>query len=263
MQEKTAKFILTKWQGREKAQSEELVVSEYPLTIFFNQQELVTLLCTPENLKALALGFIKTEGLIKSIEEIASLSVDTAKGIVEIKTKESNFIEEKLYSKRLIPTGCGSCGKGGLFFNIIDSIKCKPVKNESFLVVDKVYTFMKKILAASEIFRLTGGLHTAALCNQDEVLVVCEDIARHNAMDKVIGESLLRGIKLKDKIILVSGRVSSEMLLKTAKLEIPIIISKSAPTHLAVELAKELNLTLIGFVRGERMNVYAHDWRIK
>lgn len=263
MLEKALKCAVTKLDQREREDNEEFLVYEYPLTIFFNNRELVTLLCTPTKLEALAVGFLKTEGLIDELNEILSLRIQEDKGVVEITTKMEKQIEEKLYSKRLIPTGCGSCGKGGLFFNVIDSIKCKPVSSDLTLEANKVYAFMEKNLNFSELFKLTGGVHTVGLSDENDLLLACEDVARHNALDKVIGDSLLQGISLKDKIIIISGRVSSEMLLKAAKMDIPIVISKSVPTHLAVEMAKELNVALVGYVRDNKMKIYSHGWRVK
>lgn len=130
------------------------------------------------------------------------------------------------------------------------------------MYTEKMFEFMRTNLDYSDVFKNTGGVHCVALCDSNEMLVVYEDVARHNALDKVIGESLMKGIFLKDKAVILSGRVSLEMILKAAKLEIPIIISKSAPTSLSVALAKRLNITLVGFVRGNKMNIYANGYRI-
>lgn len=109
---------------------------------------------------------------------------------------------------------------------------------------------------------MTGGVHSAALCSTSKMLVCCDDIGRHNAIDKILGRCLLEDIPVDGHIMVSTGRISSEMLLKVAKQNIPIVISKSAPTALGVKLAEEVGLTLIGFVRGKRMNVYTHDWRV-
>jgi len=253
---------VVKFVENKKTVAEDLVVHEYPLTIYFNGQELVTLLCSSNNLEALALGFLRTEGLISDISEISSLRLSEEKGIIEIKNFKQGTLSEKLYSKRLVPTGCGSCGKGGLFYNIIDSIKCKPVKSDLTISPNQIYDFMEQTLSYSQVYKLTAGVHSAALFDQENLLILCEDVARHNAMDKVIGQALMENIFLQNKFIVISGRVSSEMLLKVAKLGIPILISKSAPTHLAVELAKELKVTLISFVRGNKMTIYANEERV-
>jgi len=114
----------------------------------------------------------------------------------------------------------------------------------------------------SRVFKATGGVHSAALCDTQNILVFSEDIGRHNAIDKIFGECILEDIPTDEHLIITSGRVSSEILLKVAKRSIPILISKSAPTNLGVRLADDLGITLIGFVRGERMNVYTNKWRV-
>jgi FdhD protein len=114
----------------------------------------------------------------------------------------------------------------------------------------------------SEVYRATGGVHSAALCDTKSLLIFSEDIGRHNAIDKIFGQCLLEDIPTDDRIVITSGRISSEILLKVARRNVPIIVSKSAPTNLGVRLANDLGITLLGFVRGKRMNAYTHDWRI-
>jgi len=105
---------------------------------------------------------------------------------------------------------------------------------------------------------IQGGVHSCALCSQDEIIIFEEDIGRHNALDKILGRALLQDIDLSDKIILTSGRISSEILIKVGKRAIPVLISRAAPTNLAIEMARELNITLIGFARGEKLNIYSN-----
>jgi FdhD protein len=126
----------------------------------------------------------------------------------------------------------------------------------------EVFALAKEFQHRSQVFRATGGVHSAALCDAKDILIFSEDIGRHNAIDKIFGECILEDIPTDDRIVITSGRVSSEVLLKTTKRNIPIVISKSAPTDLAVDLAVDLGITLIGFARGRRMNVYADGWRV-
>ena len=135
-------------------------------------------------------------------------------------------------------------------------------KTETTIKVSDIYEVMKENLTSSELFKNTGGVHSVAIYDNEKLITIREDVARHNAMDKSIGYCLLNNIDLKDKIIFVSGRISCEMILKAAKAGIPIVISKSAPTNLSREIAKKLNITLAGFVRGERMNIYTEPQRI-
>jgi len=122
---------------------------------------------------------------------------------------------------------------------------------------------MRDFNKRSELFLNTGGVHSVALGTDEGILLFHEDVGRHNAMDKTIGEASLKNIELFDKTVLTSGRVSSEMLIKAAKGQIPVIVSRSAPTDLAVELANNLGITIIGFARGQRMNIYSNPGRVK
>ncbi|NOW05466.1 formate dehydrogenase accessory sulfurtransferase FdhD [Clostridium beijerinckii] len=244
-----------------KADVDELLVREYPLTIFLNGKKLATLLCSPENLKALSVGFLRTEGLINTSEDIISFNLNEEKGIVEVETKNKDTARESFFSKKIDLESIKDQSVDGID-NFLESLNCKPVESDAKMNTEKIFEFMRTNLDYSDVFKNTGGVHCVALCDSNEMLVVYEDVARHNALDKVIGESLMKGIFLKDKAVILSGRVSLEMILKAAKLEIPIIISKSAPTSLSVALAKRLNITLVGFVRGNKMNIYANGYRI-
>ncbi|SFA86789.1 formate dehydrogenase accessory sulfurtransferase FdhD [Clostridium frigidicarnis] len=239
---------------------EESIVCEYPLTIFLNKEKLATLLCSPENLKELVIGFFRTEELIKDLNEIEKINIDESMGIAQVETKGHLKINKFQCKKLEIQDNNMSYEDNVKEF--LESMSCNAISTKVKIQKKKIYEFMNKNLNHSSTFKNTGGVHTIALCDEDDVLVICEDVARHNAMDKVIGSSIIKSINLKDKIMILSGRVSLEMILKAARLEIPIIISKSAPTSLSLGLAKKLNITLVGFVRGNRMNIYANGDRI-
>lgn len=239
----------------------ELIVCEYPLTICFNGKKIATLLCSPEKLKELALGFLRTEGIIESLEDIKSFKLDDVKALVEVETFNKNGFRKSFYSKKVELDNLKDNNLKD-FQNFLQCVDCTPVVSKITLKANKVFEFMKKNLDFSEAFKKTGGLHCVSLCDTEDMIIISEDVARHNALDKVVGEGLLKKIFFKNKILILSGRVSLEMLLKAAKLEIPVIISKSAPTSLSVALAKKLNITLVGFVRGNKMNIYAGEERI-
>ena len=242
-------------QGR--SQSEDTVVREFPLTIILNNQELVTLLCSPKDLEYLAVGFLASEGLLKSKDEIKKITVNDQVGAVRVEIKK-DFAGE-LPLKRLITSGCG---RGTSLYSVADAQGQLKVESQIGISALKVFTMVKEFQQRSQIFRTTGGVHSAALCDTEGILVFSEDIGRHNAIDKIFGECILRDIPTADHIIITSGRISSEILLKIAKRNVPILISKAAPTNLGISLANDLGVTLVGFVRGKRMNVYANDWRV-
>ncbi|SCG84551.1 Protein fdhD homolog [Proteiniborus sp. DW1] len=251
----TKKVDIIRVKGDNILKEEDIVVSEYPFTIFINDEEFITLLCSPKSLKYLTVGFLYSEGFISSTSDIVNLKIDEEKGLSYVELKNKSSLIEKLYGKRTITSGCG---KGTLFYNVLDSFKSKKINNYLTITLDEIKNLVKAFSKNSELFLNTGGVHSCALCSFNDILIFEEDIGRHNALDKVLGRALVEDIPLTDKILLVSGRISSEMLIKTAKREIPILVSRAAPTSLAVELARELNITLIGFARGEKMNIYSN-----
>jgi len=232
---------------------------EFPLTIMLNGEQLVTVLCSPGDLEALAVGFLYSEGMIRAKEEITGLSLDGELGIVRIRTAEDKTQNGKLFMKRVLTTGCG---RGMAFYSFADLDRKKKVLSDLRVTPAEVLALSRRFQGASELYRTTHGVHSAALCDTREILVFAEDIGRHNAVDKVIGRCLREEIPVADRMLMTSGRISSEILFKTAGSNIPVLISKSAPTDMGVELARELGITLIGFVRGGGMNVYAGVERI-
>jgi FdhD protein len=251
MKEETETFPILQITEQDRNRIQDEVAREFSLTIFLNSQELVTLLCSPTNLEYLVVGFLFSEGLIKGKGDIKEIVVDDQRVLVRAETEEGK--------RRRVPSGgrkrtslSGAPDSGGQM-KVTSEIEISP---------QKVVAMMDEFVRCSELFRATGGVHSAALCDTEGILVFKEDIARHNAIDKIFGECTLRDIPTDDRIIITSGRTPSDIVLKVARGNIPILISKSAPTNLGVKLAADLDITLIGFVRGRRMNVYTHDWRL-
>jgi FdhD protein len=234
------------------------VIREVPLTVYLNGKEFVTLLYTPELAEMLAAGFLRSEGLINDFTDITSLRFDSERSFIFVETK-GNTLAEKLYGKRTITSGCG---KGTVFFSVLDALKSQPVQSAICISATQVQTLVNKLHENAVLFQNTGGIHSAALCAGDEILYFCEDIGRHNAVDKIVGLCLQNGVSLQDKILITSGRVSSEILIKMAKLGIPVLISRAAPTTLSIDLADTLGVTLLGFARGRRFNIYTHGERV-
>lgn len=250
---KKVDIIRVNIQGQNR--EEDITVTEFPFTIFLNDNEFITLLCTPKSLENLAIGFLSSEGFISSLKDIANIKIDIEKGLGYVTIKNNSQLSEKIFGKRTITTGCG---KGTIFYNAMDSFKTKKIENTMSINKEDIISLMKVFNENSETFKETGGVHSCALCTKDGIIVFEEDIGRHNALDKIIGWALKNEVDLKDKIILTSGRISSEILIKAGKKQIPVIVSRSAPTSLAVEMARELNILLIGFARGEKMNIYSN-----
>lgn len=257
---KIKRYPLVKYDRGEKEITSESVIYEYPLSLFVNEKHITTLLCTPEKLDALVWGFLRTQGIISDISEVEYFKLDKKNGVAKVRLGMS----DNRRSKQLLPIGFSEDNREGFFLKLVKSLHCKIVENDCISIgASKVYELMHENLSYSEAFKQTAGAHCVALSDGEKIVVICEDVARHNAMDKVIGEAFMRNIPLDDKIIFISGRVSFEMMLKVAKFGLPIVISKSAPTSLSIELAQKLNITLAGFVRGEKMKIYTHSYRVK
>ncbi len=259
MTDNVESFPVQRVTGEGKQDIEDTVARELPLTIILNNQELVTLLCSPTDLDYLAVGFLASEGLLKSRDEIKKLIVDDRRGVVRVETEADKELAGELLFKRLITSGCG---RGASFYSAADTQGQIEVESRTEISALEVFTLVKEFQHRSQVYRTTGGVHSAALCDTKSILVFTEDIGRHNAVDKIFGQCVLKDISTDDRIIITSGRSSSEILLKVAKRGIPILVSKSAPTNLGVRLAVDLGITLVGFVRGQRMNVYANGWRV-
>ena len=259
MTDEVEKFPVLRITEKGKSDIEELIAREFPLTIILNNQELVTLLCSPTNLEYLAVGFLSSEGLIGGRDEIKRIMLDNQRGVLRVETEEDKEFAPDFLFKRFITSGCG---RGASFYSAADVQSPTKVESQTEISAPEIFALMKEFQHRSQVYKATGGVHSAALCDTKSILIFSQDIGRHNAIDKILGACILENVETEGQIIVTSGRISSEILLKTAKRNIPIIISKSAPTNLAVKLATDLGVTLIGFVRGRRMNVYAGGWRV-
>ena len=243
----------------DKSSIEEAIATEFPVTIILNDQELVTLLCSPKNLEYLAVGFLSSEGFLNSKDEIKKIVVDDQKGVVRLETVGDKGLAQDVLFKRLITSGCG---RGASFYSAADAASQK-VESQMKISADEIFALVREFQHSSEVYLATHGVHSAALCDRKSILIFSEDIGRHNTIDKIFGKCLLEDIPTEDRVVITSGRISSEILHKVAKRSIPIIISISAPTNLGVKVADTLGITLIGSVRGKKMNVYTNEWRIK
>lgn len=219
---------------------------------------------TPGNDKALAAGFLFTEGIINAENQIKDIAL-AEENVVMVQLSETTTIDiDKLDRNFYTTSSCGVCGKTS-----IDLLRTKSEynsqKSKMVLEAEKLFDLQDKILNQQSLFSQTGGIHAAALFDINANLIdLQEDVGRHNALDKLLGEAFLKnGIPLQDKILLVSGRASFELVQKATMAGIPIMLAIGAPSSLAIELADEMGMTLVGFLKKEKFNVYCHPIRIK
>jgi len=226
------------------------VVREQPLTVWVNGERFLTLLCSPQKLDALIVGYLWMEKVIASLDEITGLDVSEVDGQAHVTLSHA----VALPTERILTSGCG----GGITFRI--DHRLFPKLESTLRVPPAVLSArMKDLFDAGVHYKASRGIHGAALADAERLLVVAEDVGRHNAVDKVKGEALLRGIATEDRILLSTGRISSEMLLKAARMGMPVVASRTSPTEMAVALAEQLNVTVCGYVRPDSLNLYAGD----
>jgi FdhD protein len=237
------------------------VAEETPLQLFVNNSFWATILCTPVNLKELSIGHLLSEGILKSVQEIDEIVVKEKENTCIVKLKPNIKVDSRISISRLharvIPSACGS---GSPY-----QYKGKTPIAESNLTVDAKIIFegVNQLNFKAEGFRKTGGLHVAAIYKADGSLVaLAEDVGRHNAVDKVIGMACLGGVDVKNCFLALSGRMSGDVAFKAANVGLPIVASLAAALSSGISTATESKLTLAGFVRGKRLNVYTVPQRI-
>jgi len=229
------------------------VVEEQSLTVFVNGRELATLQCTPIKLDCLVLGFLSFEGIIRDLDEITLLEVFPEDAVADVRLSKE-FTPPR---RRIFTSGC----TGGITFGMpMEGFQAFP--GEATLRPEQAFAVMKQLYVEARLYRESRGIHAAALSDGEKLLLVAEDVGRHNALDKILGEALLRNIPTAGNILLSTGRISSEMLRKGAHMRTPFIISRTSPTSLAIQAAKRFGITVIGYVRGEGFNVYTHPERL-
>lgn len=234
------------------------VAEEKPLHIFLNKTHYATILCSPQNLKELAVGHLLTEGLIKSIEEIEKINFKN-EDICEVILKSNIDVEKRLkLSRNLSRVILSACG--GPYQ---PSERLPKIKSNLKVKAKIIQNCVNKLNFIAETFRKTGGVHVAAIYESDGgLLAFAEDVGRHNAVDKVVGLGALNKINFSKCFLAISGRLTGDIISKAAKIGLPIVASLAAVLDSGIEIAKEADLTLIGFVREKRMNVYNFPERI-
>ncbi len=226
------------------------VVREQPLSVHVNGERFLTLLCSPFQLEALVLGYLWMEKVIAARDEVASLVVSEVDGRAEVMLTHP----VTLPTERILTSGCG----GGITFRI-DPRLFPRLRSSLRVRPEALAARLHDLLRAAEHYHVSRGIHGAALADADRLLLLAEDVGRHNAVDKLKGEALLRDLPTTDRILLSTGRISSEMLLKAARMGVPVIASRTSPTEMAVALAEQLGITVVGYVRSDGFNLYAGD----
>lgn len=241
---------------------EDMIVTEYAVTLKINQQEFVTMVCTPEYVEDMVVGYLASERVIRNFEDIENIWYQQEEGFVHITTKRLNPYYQQIQNKRYITSCCGMSRQGFVFAN--DALTAKTMKDSNIqITTEDCFRFMQEMQNTALTFKQTGGVHNAALCDRNGIILTRMDIGRHNALDKIYGYCLRQQIDMRDKIIVFSGRISSEILLKVSKIGCAIVLSKSAPTELALQLAEQLGITTVGFIRYNSLNIYTHPQRIQ
>lgn len=256
------KLSIKRFENEQILDQEESVVAERSISLFVNGNEAVRLMALPEQIEELAIGFLYSECVISSHEEIVSVSFNPTSMAVEVLLAENvkPVFNDKI---RSVTTGCG---RGLTFVTALNSLFFSPITSDIKVAPQTIIALMRKLQRNSALFHDTGGVHSAAIAKGDEILFSCDDIGRHNAVDKALGWLIRAGQLSYDTdnttLLLTTGRLASEMVTKAVRGRFPLMISPSAPTSGAVQLAEELGVTLIGFVRGERFNIYTHPERV-
>jgi len=244
----TCNFFSEKGWSREQVP----IPAEMELTIYVNRQEVVTVLCTPAKLNQLVIGFLYSGGIISGLQDIAMLRVCAEEPIADVRLRDGLAYQEP--AGRTLTSGCGR----GVSFKK----DFKKVSSSLTVTPEDVLALMKQLYEQQNLFQRGGGIHCSALCDRSQILVLAEDIGRHNTLDKIVGECLMRKIPTQDCILLTTGRISSEMLAKAARMQAPIVVSRGSPTDRAVALGNELGVTVIGYARGNRLSVFSCEERV-
>jgi len=237
-------------------EQKDLIVKEHRANIFVNGEPYISLMCLPEYYDELAVGFLFSEGVIGSYEDVVDIN-STSKGDIYVVVR--NAPDNTNAGKRVIVSGFAHGSVKEPFLNCENLAK---VTSSLKISSDEVLKMMASFNKQSELFQKTGAVHSSSLVLTDGTTLFYEDIGRHNAVDKIIGKASIANLCIENGILLTSGRISSEILIKTARLGIPVLISISAPTNMAVDIARKIDMTLIGFVRGDSFNVYSGDYRL-
>ncbi|MFQ3567783.1 MAG: formate dehydrogenase accessory sulfurtransferase FdhD [Aggregatilineales bacterium] len=240
--------------GRRAEPMDSGVIDELLVSLYVNGQDLATVMCSPLEQEALAAGFLFNEGVIATRDEIALLQANAARTVVDVFLHARDFTPPR---RMILTSGCG----GGV--TLAQLTESYPPLDSAFTTTPEiVFARMADLRGAASLYQQVRGVHIAALADETALLVSAEDVGRHNAVDKVAGKALLQGIATSDRLLLTSGRISSEMLAKARRMGTPVVASRTSPTSITLRLAEAWAICVIGYARGGSLRVYTHPWRL-
>jgi FdhD protein len=237
---------------------ETAVVVERPLTLFLNGQEIVTMMTIGDYPDYLAVGYLINQNMLTADDRIAGIDYDEELETVVVRTERATNFEQKLKKKTLT----SGCAQGTVFGDLMERFDEVELPKGAVLKTSWIYSLSKQINLTPSLYLAAGAIHGCCLCEEDRPLVYMEDVGRHNAIDKIAGYMRLKGISAADKLFYTTGRLTSEMVIKTVQMGIPILISRSGFTAWGVELARKADLTLIGRAKGKRFVALSGERRL-
>ncbi len=238
--------------------AETSVTVERPLTLFLNGREIVTMMTICDHPDYLAVGYLLNQNMLRADDVVTGIDYDDEIEVVVVRTERETNYEEKLKKKTLT----SGCAQGTVFGDVMEKFETVELNQDSRLKTSWLYTLTKKINTTPSLYLEAGAIHGCILCHEDKPLIYMEDVGRHNAVDKIAGYMFMHGISGEDKIFYTTGRLTSEMVIKTVQMGIPILCSRSGFTAWGVELARQVGLTLVGRARGKRFIALAGQDRI-
>lgn len=234
------------------------VVTERPLTLFLNSQEIVTMMTIGDQPDLLAIGYLINQNMLRADDEVTEIEHDEDLGVVVVRTKRQTNYEDKM-KKKVRTSGCA---QGTVFGDVMDRFDEISLSSAATIRTSWLYALTKKINTAPSLYLAAGAIHGCVLCQEDRPLVYMEDVGRHNAVDKIAGWMWREKVSPDDKIFYTTGRLTSEMVIKTAMMGIPILVSRSGFTAWGVDLARQIGMTLIGRARGKRFVALSGSQRL-
>jgi FdhD protein len=230
------------------------LIEEAWIGLYVNGQELATLMCSPTDEEALALGFLYNEGVIRSLDDVRLVQASMTRTTVDVFLTRPDFDPPR---RMVLTSGCS----GGISFRNLAEIY-PPLVTDFTTTPDVILARLRDLQKAGSLYRRVGSVHTSVLGNEQDVLISAQDVGRHNTIDKIAGKALQTRIEMRDRVLLTSGRISSEMMSKARQMGVPVVASRTGPTSLAVQLARAWHICVVGYIHLGKMQVYTHPYRL-